>query len=77
MAGRSKWYNKTAELPKIDRQAYANASPFLQRLKIHRDILTFQQWKTLRGQALAGDIDGAERGLRTIIKRWRETGRGD
>ena len=30
--------------------------------------LTRQQKKTLRGQAIAGDIDGATKGLNKIIK---------
>jgi len=31
--------------------------------------LTRQQIKTLRGQALSGDVDGAKRGLEKILKR--------
>lgn len=34
--------------------------------------LTRQQRKTLRGQALAGDLAGAERGLITILQRRRQ-----
>lgn len=59
----------TAKVPKIDRRAYADAAPFLARLKAYRDWLTWMEWKTLRGQALAGDIDGAEKGLAKIIRR--------
>ena len=42
---------------------------FLQRLKQHRRTLTKQQIQTIRGQALAGDIDGAAKGLNKILKR--------
>ena len=31
--------------------------------------LTMQQYKTLRGQVLAGDPDGAMKGLRNILQR--------
>lgn len=36
-------------------------------LKACRDRLTYQQYKTLRGQVLAGDPDGAMKGLRKIL----------
>lgn len=42
---------------------------FLKRLKIHRHQLTRQQLRTLRGQALAGDIVGANKGLDHILRR--------
>jgi hypothetical protein len=64
-------------VPPIDRRAYAAATPFLARLKIYRRELTAQQWKTLRGQALSGDLEGAEKGLAVIVRRWKETGRSD
>lgn len=41
----------------------------LKRLKSYNGKLTYQQFKTLRGQILAGDIDGAMKGLQTIIRR--------
>jgi hypothetical protein len=37
------------------------------QIKAARPHLTFQQYKTLRGQVLAGDADGALRGLRKIL----------
>ena len=37
------------------------------QIKACRDRLTFQQYKTLKGQVLAGDADGALRGLRGIL----------
>jgi hypothetical protein len=36
-------------------------------LKGYRHLLTAQQYKTLRGQVLAGDADGAMRGLRKLL----------
>lgn len=66
---RCKWDIRTAKLPEINREAYTNAAVFLNRLKWHRNNLTFMQWKTLRGQALSGDVDGAEKGLAKILRR--------
>ena len=60
---------KTAKVPRIDRKAYADAAPFLARMKVYRDLLTWKQWHDLRGQAMSGDIEGAEKGLGTIIRR--------
>lgn len=36
-------------------------------IKACRSMLTRQQYKTVKGQALAGDIDGALRGLRRLL----------
>jgi hypothetical protein len=41
------------------------------RLKAHQALLSPQQYKTLRGQILAGDAEGAARGLEKIIERRR------
>ena len=41
----------------------------LQAIKANAGRLPRQQVKTLRGQALAGDIDGAIKGLEKILKR--------
>ena len=41
-------------------------------LKACRNNLTPQQYRTLRGQVLAGDRDGAIRGLRKILHREKE-----
>ena len=38
-------------------------------LRGFRDKLTKQQYRTLKGQILAGDIDGAMRGLQKILGR--------
>ena len=47
------------ELKRIDTRA-------LITLKANRAKLTAQQYRTLRGQVLAGDSDGAMKGLRKI-----------
>lgn len=39
----------------------------LLKLKAYRKKLTPQQYRTLRGQVLAGDHDGAMRGLEKIL----------
>lgn len=45
-----------------------NADALL-KLKAYRAILTDQQYKVLRGQVLAGDADGAMKGLRRLTRR--------
>lgn len=40
-------------------------------LKAHRSRLTPQQYRTLRGQVLAGDDAGALKGLQKILRRGR------
>ena len=42
------------------------------QIKACKDRLTPQQYKTLKGQVLAGDSDGALRGLRKILLRDKE-----
>lgn len=51
------------------RERYVAAAYFLRELRYHRDHLTRQQLRTLRGQALSGDIAGAMRGLGEILLR--------
>ena len=41
----------------------------LAQVKACKARLSAQQYKTLRGQILAGDSDGALKGLRSILKR--------
>lgn len=40
-------------------------------LKANRGRLTQQQFRTLKGQVLAGDIAGAQKGLQKILKQRR------
>ena len=42
---------------------------FINLLKGHRQQLSFQQFSTLRGQAKAGDIDAAYKGLQKLLRR--------
>lgn len=43
---------------------------FLKILKSERGKLTKQEYKTLRGQALAGDVDGAIKGLDKCLRNY-------
>jgi len=45
---------------------------FLQMLKAHKQHLTKQQFKTIKGQALAGDVEGANKGLQKLMERNRK-----
>ena len=54
---------------KYTRQAYLDAKPFLDLLRDYRRRLPHQQLSTLRGQALSGDLEGARKGLETILSR--------
>ncbi len=38
---------------------YLRANAFLNILRGHLDVITMQEFRTLRGQALHGDIEGA------------------
>lgn len=38
-------------------------------LNKHRSQLTKQEFKTLKGQVIAGDYKGAKKGLKKILKR--------
>lgn len=44
------------------------------QIKACKSRLTAQQYKTLRGQILAGDADGALKGLKSILKRGERNG---
>lgn len=41
----------------------------IKNLKKHRKRLTCQQFKTIKGQIIAGDSAGAMKGLRKILQR--------
>lgn len=49
--------------------AYMKAHWFLQTLKKYNSKLSGQEFKTLRGQVLAGDVAGAAKGLERILSR--------
>lgn len=61
------YYDETA-VPQ-DAQRYLNAREFLERLRKVQSKLDTQTYKTLRGQALSGDVQGAEKGLQRILRR--------
>lgn len=42
---------------------------FMKLLKSYRQQLSFQQFRTLRGQAKASDIDAAYKGLQKLLRR--------
>lgn len=51
-----------------DAMAWAAARDFINHLHQYKDALTPQQLRTLRGQALAGDVPGARRGLKRLTE---------
>jgi hypothetical protein len=44
---------------------------FIKDLESYKCSIPKQTYKTIRGQALAGDLDGAMRGLRKVLERER------
>ena len=48
-------------------EAYLRAQPFMKRLGQVKDMMTVQQYRTLKGQALAGDLAGAEKGMLKVL----------
>lgn len=42
---------------------------FIKKLKQYNRYISKQQFKTLKGQAISGDIVGAERGLQKILQK--------
>lgn len=42
---------------------------FVSQLKKYRNVLPKQTIKTLKGQALSGDLEGARKGLRKVKRR--------
>jgi len=49
--------------------AKMNKERYIKELKTYRHLLPKQTIKTLRGQALSGDLEGAKKGLVTAIKK--------
>lgn len=43
---------------------------FMRKLKNSRQYLSKQQYRTIRGQALSGDVDGAQKGLNSLLRRY-------
>lgn len=44
-------------------------SNFIKKLKSNSPILTRQEFRTLKGQAINGDLIGAKKGLEKLIER--------
>ena len=47
--------------------AYQQARSFLKELNQYRDTLKIQEMRTLKGQALSGDVNGATKGLAKLL----------
>ena len=67
-------YNRTKEQidqyrPRLTGVSQEEIEATIRVLNSHRGCLTAQQYKTLKGQALAGDIDCALKGLQKIKRR--------
>ena len=52
-----------------DAQRYLKAREFLEKLRKVQNKLNVQTYKTLRGHALSGDVQGAEKGLQRVLRR--------
>lgn len=46
-----------------------NIGVFMRKLKLYKNTLTLQQYRTLKGQAISSDVVGANRGLENLLKR--------
>lgn len=44
---------------------------FVKKLRANKNNITWQQYKTIKGQALQGNIKGAEKGLCRLLNRRR------
>lgn len=49
---------------------YRDAQSFILILNQSRRSLTAQQYRTLKGQALSGDLEGAWRGLKKLLRKY-------
>lgn len=48
---------------------YLAINGFLRRLNKHLNVLTRQEYTSLRGQAIHGDLEAAEKGFAKILER--------
>jgi len=69
---------KTAEAVREDAGRYLRARQILRELRGRRvsGEITAQQYRTIRGQALAGDVDGAVKGLAKVLRKRELEGMG-
>ena len=42
---------------------------FMKKLKNSRPYLSKQQYRIIKGQAISGDVDGAQKGLNSLLNR--------
>ena len=63
---------KRPKEPEYTPFTFVEARSFLHRLKAYQGKIPPQQLKTLRGQALSGDLEGAEKGFETIVRKLQE-----
>ena len=54
---------------KIIPMQYLKVNNFLDRMRRAEKLMSHQEFMTLRGQAIHGDIEGAEKGFRKILER--------
>lgn len=60
------YYDETAV--EEDAMRHLKAREFLEKLRKVQNKLDAQTYKTLRGQALSGDVQGAEKGLQRVLR---------
>lgn len=46
----------------------------LKKLKKYKKQLSYQQWRTIKGQILSGDIEGASKGLNKLLSQAEKGG---
>ena len=66
------------DVHKINRDAlsYLNAQSFLQRLNDQIRVITMDEYKALKKQALDGDLEGAEEHLDVLLSEYENARRG-
>lgn len=65
----SEQIRRRREAEKVTPMQYLRVNNFLDRLKKATKLMSHQEFMTLRGQAVHGDIEGAEKGLRKVLER--------
>ena len=65
----SEQIRRRREAEKVTPMDYLKVKNFLDRLKRATELMSHQEFMTLRGQAVHGDIDGAEKGFRKVLER--------
>ena len=65
----SEQIRRRREAEKVTPMDYLKVKNFLDRLKRATELMSHQEYMTIRGQAVHGDIEGAEKGFRKILER--------